>query len=189
MAHPARKQLVGSLLNQLSPLDVKVAWDEKNNIWDTCRRAWLLYDKESDWHLVLQDDVILCKDFIQKVTGLINNNCRNNNIFSLYLGNRNKFKRDVGRLRPKGGLVIKKNIHHEIALIFPTNRINDMINYCDSLNPDNDKVINRYVTNNNLDVIIPLPNLINHKNDIESLHTLNKSQMSTRKSIWFADGN
>lgn len=189
MAHPARKQLVGSLLNQLSPLPVPVAWDEKNNIWDTCRRAWLLHDKESDWHLVLQDDVILCKNFISRVNEFVINHCENNNIFSLYLGNRNKFRKDVNRLRPKGGIVVKKNIHHEIALIFPINKINEMLTYCSSLNPTDDKVINRYVTNNNLNVIIPLPNLINHRNDIKSLHTLNKSQMSIRKSIWFVDGN
>jgi hypothetical protein len=189
MAHPARKQLVGSLLDQFKPMPIGVAWDQKNNIWDTCSRAWLLFDKKADWHLVIQDDVILCKDFITKVNELIKNHSGHNNIFSLYLGNRNKFRKDVNRLRPNGGIVVKKNIHHEIALIFPTKKIIEMLNYCDSLNPTDDKVINRYVTHKNLDVIIPLPNLINHRNNIASLHTLNKSTMAIRKSIWFADGN
>lgn len=189
MAHPQRKSFVESLLKQLSLMNIGVSWDEKNNIWDTCRRAWLLHDKAADWHLVLQDDVILCKNFITKVNELINKHSRNNNIFSLYLGNREKFSKDVNRLKPKGGLLVKKNIHHEIALCFPTKKIIDMLNYCDSLNPDTDKVINQYVNKNNLDVIIPLPTLINHRNDIASLHTLNKSSIVTRKSIWFDNGN
>jgi len=189
MAHPKRKALVDSLLSQLKPLSIGIAWDEKNNIWDTCRRAWMLFDIKADWHLVIQDDVILCNNFVAKVIELINNHCGNNNIFSLYLGNREKFRKDVNRLRLKGGLIVKKNIHHEIALIFPTNKIIEMINYCDSLNPIDDKVINRFVTQNNLDVFIPLPTLINHRNNIDSLHTLNKSQMSIRKSIWFDNGN
>lgn len=189
MAHPKRKALVESLLNQLKPMDIGVSFDQKNNIWDTCKRAWMLHDKNSDWHLVLQDDVILCKDFVIKVNDLIKKHGDNNNIFSLYLGNRDRFKKEVNKLRPNGGIVVKKNIHHEIALIFPTKKIIEMLNYCDSLNPTDDKVINRYVTYKNLDVIIPLPNLINHRNNIASLHELNKSTMAIRKSIWFVDGN
>ena len=97
--------------------------------------------------------MILCKDFVIKVNDLIKKHGDNNNIFSLYLGNRDRFKKEVNKLRPNGGIVVKKNIHHEIALIFPTKKIIEMLNYCDSLNPTDDKVINRYVTYKNLDVI------------------------------------
>jgi len=186
MAHPSRKSLVTSLLVNLKPIKAQVAWDEKNNIWDTCRRAWKLHDPGSDYHLVLQDDSILCHNFHSKLQSLIDSFCFDNKyLFSLYIGNRKQFRVEVDSLRPNGGILKKKNIHHEIALMFPTIHINQMINFVDSLKPVNDKLINHYVLLQGMEVIIPIPTLIQHANE-PSLHNLNHSVYSNRKSIWFA---
>lgn len=185
MAHPDRKDLIPALTESLKPIEARVAWDQKNNIWDTCKRAWQLFDSSADYHLVLQDDSLICKNFHPKLLDLLNNFPFSDLVFSLYIGNRHRFMREVNQLRPKGGILIKENIHHEIALIFPTFRIKEMIEFCDQLNPENDKVINQYVTAKKLKVIIPLPTLIEHLN-VRSLHNLNQSVESRRTSIWFA---
>lgn len=65
MAHPKRKKMVPALKEQLP--GAKVAWDKKNNRWDTGRRALLNHSKDADWHLVVQDDAILCQNFLAGV--------------------------------------------------------------------------------------------------------------------------
>lgn len=66
MAHPARQDFVDELTaGQLH--DVPVVWDQQNDRWDTGRRSMLAYDPTADWHLVVQDDAILCSDFVATV--------------------------------------------------------------------------------------------------------------------------
>lgn len=186
MAHPCRRRLIPNLLLSLQPVSTRIAWDKKNNIWDTCKRAWMLHDPAADYHLVLQDDAVICKDFHSRLSHILNTSSRLKNfVVSLYIGNRNRFKAEVDKFKPAGGILIKENIHHEIALIFPVHLINEMISYVDALNPETDKAINEYVRKKNLKVLIPLPTLIDHLN-IPSLHNLNTSLIQNRTSIWFA---
>lgn len=61
MAHPARAASVERILAALDR-DVTVVWDEKQDRWDTGRRAWLAYDPDATHHAVIQDDVLVCRD-------------------------------------------------------------------------------------------------------------------------------
>jgi len=65
MAHPSRAKFVDALLPQLP--GAVVVWDEKQDRWDTGRRSMLAFDLTADWHLVVQDDAILCRDFLAQV--------------------------------------------------------------------------------------------------------------------------
>jgi len=61
MAHPARKASVERILAILDR-ECPVVWDEKNDRWDTGKRAMLAYDPEATHHVVIQDDVLVCRD-------------------------------------------------------------------------------------------------------------------------------
>lgn len=69
MAHPKRKHFVEELVPQLP--DAEVVWDQKNDRWDTGRRAMMAYDPAATWHLVVQDDAILCPSFLAGVKGAL----------------------------------------------------------------------------------------------------------------------
>jgi len=66
MAHPKREAFV----DKLKPLlpQATVVWDRENDRWDTGRRSMMAYDEAADWHLVVQDDAILCDRFLPTVT-------------------------------------------------------------------------------------------------------------------------
>ena len=66
MAHPSRQAFVDEVSKSLDR-DVPIVWDRCNDIWDTGRRALLHHDADSDFHLVLQDDTIVCRDFVASV--------------------------------------------------------------------------------------------------------------------------
>src|SRR5690554_7753472 len=101
MAHPDRAYLIDSLYKKLLPIESKVVWDEKNNIWDTCRRAWLTHDAQSDYHLVIQDDALIGKLFHFRLMKLLEPGL--DVIYSLYLGNRKRFHEAVKPIIRAGG--------------------------------------------------------------------------------------
>ena len=179
MMHPSRKEFLPYLKETLG--DVPVAMDTDNNIWTTCREAWLSHDFDSDWCVVVQDDVVFTSDFRSKVENLL----KGDYVYSLYLGNRRRFSKQVEECKRENLPYFEApHIYHEICLAFPTQRVKEMIAYCDSFNPDVDKIINKYVNDHKVTVRIAMPSLVNHR-VVSSLHSLNKSSFHTRTSIWF----
>lgn len=67
MAHPSRAEQVDRIVAALDT-DPVVVWDEGRGLWDTARRAWLAYDPDATHHLVLQDDVLVCRDLVAGLT-------------------------------------------------------------------------------------------------------------------------
>lgn len=63
MAHPKRSEMVDELLAQLDR-PAPVVWDEIDDRHDTGARAMAAFDPECTHHLVLQDDVVPCRDLI-----------------------------------------------------------------------------------------------------------------------------
>src|SRR5690606_29615484 len=70
MAHERRAPWVDELLDSLDR-PAPVAWDRHNSVWDTGSRAWELYDPAADWHLVLQDDVLVVPDLLARTEALL----------------------------------------------------------------------------------------------------------------------
>jgi len=63
MAHPKREHFVEELQGQLDR-DVEVVWDQRNDRWETGRRALLVYDPAATHHAVIQDDAVPCRDLL-----------------------------------------------------------------------------------------------------------------------------
>ena len=63
MAHPKRAVMVDDLLRRLDR-PAAVVWDELNDRHDTGIRAVEAYDPTCTHHLVIQDDVLPCRDLI-----------------------------------------------------------------------------------------------------------------------------
>lgn len=66
MAHPSRAHFVDGLAEQL-PM-AEIVWDQQNDRWHTGSRALLANDPAADFHLVVQDDVILGRDLVAGAT-------------------------------------------------------------------------------------------------------------------------
>lgn len=61
MAHPSRERWVPELLAALP--GATPTWDERQDRWDTGRRSMLAHEATATWHLVVQDDAVLCDGF------------------------------------------------------------------------------------------------------------------------------
>lgn len=141
MAHPARAAMVDILCHKLPPA-TKVIWDLKNDRWDTGRRAMYAYNPKSRWHLVIQDDAILCDDFVHHATEALS--CVPDGPVSFYIGrsgqHRSLSATHLNRARAQGlcwlkwdgpwwGVAIAVDTTEIGAMIAWGNKRHDILNY------------------------------------------------------------
>lgn len=158
MAHPDRKDYIPYLKDKLG--DVLVVWDEKNNLWDTCRRAWLAQDMSAEYGLVVQDDAIVCDGFREKAEAMLNEDY----IYSFFAG---YMLESRIRLAEKNGEdhVLTGVIFNEVALCMRTEHIRSMVKFSDDRDARHDQFISQWAKFNKIKVYHPIPSLIDHRDD------------------------
>lgn len=181
MAHEKRKANIPYLQDKLN--NAPVVWDRVNNIWDTSKRAWLAHNSNAEYHCVVQDDILIGKDFIRKAESMLTEDV----IYNFYMGMRPRFRNEVESCKRSGiPFLKKKNLHHECCFAMRTDRIHDMIEYCESQNPISDRVINTYIRKEGLEVWFPMPSLVSHRQN-ESLHNLNRGRYPIGAAYWIGE--
>lgn len=167
MAHPKRAHLIPALHKALGK-KVPVVFDEKENIWDTCRRSWLAHDMRADYGIVIQDDAVICKDFYKRASAVLEAQDKDY-VTAFYVGG-------MGKLSVRNCLARGKDhflggsIFNEVALCMPTRHIKDMVATCDGWEATNDHFIQRWAKLRRLRIWYPVPSLIDHLPDEPSLY-------------------
>lgn len=139
MAHPKRADLVPDVLAHLG--DVPVVWDRHDNRWDTGRRALLAYDPQASHHLVVQDDAVLCRDFVAGAREAISHTPGDSPV-CFYLGacrpRKNAVKLAVRQAHAKRmSWTLMSGPLWGQAIATPTSAIDEMVAWCDDLDIDN----------------------------------------------------
>jgi mannosyltransferase OCH1-like enzyme len=161
MAHPKRKEMVEYLFKELG--EVPVNWDRNKGIWDTCKNAWLKYDKDADYHFVVQDDTILCKDFKKRVLEFVEK--EPNEAYQLYMGKRkNKVFTEEDF---KKGYSLRKHLSHGVAIGLKTDLIEDMVKFGDGFQryKQDDMKIRHFLVSKNIRTMYPVPSLVSHRQE------------------------
>ena len=189
MAHPKRKEWVKYLLNNLNG-EVKVIWDEKNNVWDTARRSWLSYDPNCSHHLVIQDDVIVSLNLRSAAEKLIKEVPDEIITLSTINYRLNSQERETYKKLYREGVRWYKNtkVLTAPAIIVPTKYIEDMVYACDFFNSPHDDVrIRQYCNIHQAEVHHTVPSLVEHRSTEEnkSLVKGNDKNRGTRQVVIF----
>lgn len=176
MAHPDRAEHVGLLVDRLGISDDQVAWDTDGVRWHTGRRAWELADPDADWHLVVQDDALVCADLVPAMAKALDHVPVDDAIVSLYVGRRRPAAQAVdnavvaARARVASWIVMR-GLNWGVAIAAPTWIIPGMLAWCDRQTvPQYDLRIGRYAR----DVLrwpvwCPFPSPVDHRADMVSL--------------------
>lgn len=150
MAHPKREHLVAELLESLGDhTTVAVAWDRRNNRWDTGRRAWEAHDPDADYHLVLQDDAVVCRDLVAGLEHALEY-VPDAAIVSPYTGTRrplsNIVEAAVARARAADAAwIVMRALNWGVGIVAPTGTINEMLAWGDRQSyPNYDRRVGRY---------------------------------------------
>lgn len=163
MAHPSRAHLIPYLKEKLG--DVPVIFDTKNNLWDTCRRAWLAHDMSCEYGVVIQDDALVTENFREKAERVLTGNF----LYSFYLSS---FLVSRVNIAKKRGIdhVRSAMIFNEVALCMKTKDIKKMVKFCDDRGAQNDHEIGRWAKSLLKQICYPIPSLVSHRDDIESIY-------------------
>lgn len=169
MAHPSRALMVASILKKLDRPNVKVIWDQKRSRWDTGRRSMLAYDPKCTHHLVLQDDILVCRDLIEGYRQALEHTPGDVALCG-YVGRVRPNKKQVLMVVQRANAMRASFIRlHTLswgpAIAVPTEIIPEMIAYCDPLRdvPNYDRRLSRYwEQKRQLLVWYTWPNLVDH---------------------------
>lgn len=176
MGHPDRGQEVANLLTDLDALETPISLDQEgapsgdhDRVWRNARAAWLLHDPAADWHVLLQDDAVVCPDFLAGLAAALDVVPQTNAIVSPYLGQgRNVSPRwsRLGKQADAAGAawVVAQKLMWGVCIAIPTAYIGEMIAFADRRPgvPDDMRVAG-WVTRTCREVWYPWPSLVDHR--------------------------
>lgn len=187
MAHKDRRRFIPYLKQRLG--DVPVSMDNGDlGLVDAHIQAWEMVDREADYGFIIQDDVLLADNFLEKAEYHVHNGLERYGAIPLhfYLRNSPRFNGRIEQWkRSDRDHVLLPNLYSGNSIGLPTYMIDPMLAHFKAMDvASGDERINSYIKSRGLEVYFPLPNLCQHRN-IPSLHNRNSSPLDTRVSIWY----
>jgi hypothetical protein len=184
MAHPSRAQFFPYLQERLGNPPFSV--DQKNNLVENCKAAWLLHDPAATHHVVIQDDAIVTDHFREKAVAFIAEQERKRAPGSPPQGY-NFFLKQDQRLTPlwvKDGVYTDRVTRGGVAICLPVAHIKPMLVEFDrQRSRHDDDRISEYVKRKGMKMLFPVPSLIGHRGDIDSVAGNNRGL-----DVWKFDG-
>ena len=165
MAHESRGQYAMDLMYKLTEQKVRprMVMDGRGlGVWENAKMAWSIPPREGDYRVVIQDDAILCDNFIQKAEAFIQHHA--GHVISFYYGDNPQAHKEI---KPDYFDTI---LNHAVCLAIPTAEIPGMIQYCD-FQPEctgDDMKIRRWLITNSRTCRYSNPSLVQHR-DIPSI--------------------
>jgi hypothetical protein len=186
MAHPSRALWVQELWNAIGP--VPTAWDEKRDEWDTGRRAWELHNPNADWHLVLQDDVLVTADLLSRTTELLTG-LEHNGPVSLYLGAGRPMQPRVLQAieQQRDGWVTLPWLIWGPAIVLPTRHIGQVLELGDQYTYGYDKRLAQYHKQRHIPCLHTWPSLVDHRDQGSLLGHDRPGQPPRRAHQWIGN--
>lgn len=180
MAHPKRAEFIPYLKERLG--DVPVAMDDGVGILENCMRAWRLFDPTADYHVVIQDDCIVCDDFYNRAVACLE---KAGGLAVSFFYSQSKFFNKFKKERTETGAIIKKGLYGGLAICLPTSLIPEMLDFfAKDTVPFDDHRINRYLMSKGINIYNPFPCLIDHRQGHMSVFT---GQLSQAQAAEFID--
>lgn len=183
MAHPRRKEWAEALAQELG---CPIAWDDDSKVWSTRKKALLLAPEDSDFHVVIQDDAILCDNFKDKAEEFIGEH--KDNAVQLYFGNKGKEDQNEIAQAYENGYLKRRFLSWGVAVGTPTAWIPEMIRFGDGYPAwQDDTKIKYFLAHKGYQTVFPIPCLVDHRRMREN-PTLTGCADSDRHSLHFVDG-
>jgi len=180
--HPTRKEYLPYLQKKLG--DVPVAMDDGVGLIKNCSNALLLHDPTADYHVVIQDDCIVCDDFYNRAVACLE---KAQGLPVSFFYSQSKFYNKFKKERAKTGAIVKKALYGGLAICLPTKLIPAMLEFYDKQRiPFDDHRIGLFCMANSLNFYNPFPSLIDHRQGHKSVFT---GQMSQAQAAEYIDRN
>jgi hypothetical protein len=179
MAHPSRAEFFPYLKEKLQITDDQFSIDQKNNLLENSKASWLLHDPQCDFHVVVQDDSLICDNFREKAVMFITEQeekrireGRNPQGYNFFL----KQDRSCAPLWVKDGVYTDNVTRGGVAICLPVLLIKPMLAEFDrQRSRHDDDRISEYTKRNGIKILFPVPSFIGHRCEIPSVANNNES--------------
>jgi hypothetical protein len=179
MMHPKRKEFLPYLESKLGKWPV--AMDEGCGLIQNCKNAWLLHDPTADYHVVIQDDCIVCDKFYERAIAYLE---KAGGLPVSFFYSQSRFYAKFSKERQETGAIIKKAIYGGLAICLPVKLIAPMLEFYDKQKiPFDDHRIGLFCMDRKLNIYNPFPCLIDHRQNHMSIFTGMKSQAKAAEFI------
>lgn len=178
MTHPDRAHILPELDAALGERLPRVCDDDNLGVWGNGRRAMLSFDSSKSWHLVLQEDVIPCRDLLDGIDELLRYVPEDNPV-SLYMGaphrvvGENRYQQLSREGEEIGAsFIILDGVIWGPALVLPTKHIEAMVQLGDRAGPHTksyDGRIGQWCAKTKTSAWHTCPSLVGHRQDTPSL--------------------
>lgn len=176
MAHPSRRTEALNLARKISKMPFthwRVLYDTGGGEWETGERALREYDKEADWHVVLQDDAVIGDNFYENLVSALNS-APETTLISLYLG---KVRPLRGAIKIAFNQAIANNkswiqyitLLWGVGIVIPTWQIENVLAHAEGSTELYDRRIGEYYKYHHLPVLYTTTSLVNHDDSLPSL--------------------
>jgi hypothetical protein len=173
MAHPERAGDVHRLEHALDA-PVGIHWDREgpasgnaDRVWRQARATWEMHDPAADWHVLIQDDAIVCADLLAGLSRALEY-VPAEAVVSCYLGaGRHVPRRWEGlaaRATEQGAAWVRaEKLMWGVCIAVPVPMISGMLEWCDTRGgiPDDMRVAG-YFARSGLDTWYTWPSLVDH---------------------------
>jgi hypothetical protein len=187
MAHPDRADMVRALESALDR-DVPVVWDRAgtasgkgDRVWSVARRAWEARHPDTDFHVLIQDDAVVCPDFLAGLEKALDH-VPDTALVCPYLGQGSnvpeRWTRMADRADQQGASWVRSYVlMWGVSIAVPTRFIPDMIAWCDrKVGMPDDMRVGRWFQRQGIDTWYTWPSLVDHRPS----PSLTKHRNSTR---------
>lgn len=159
MAHPKRKEFFPYLKRHLPGAFWSI--DEgKGLIWN-CRNAWGAYDPKADYHVVIQDDALICRKFFEKAEEVLKK-AEGLPVSFFHVSPLSYAKHRHQRIQ--NGCIIQHGLSGGVALCLPTKLIPAMLAFYDASKlPCDDHRVGTFLSTRKIPWYFPMPSLIDHR--------------------------
>jgi hypothetical protein len=168
---------------------VATVGDKKNDRWDTGSRSLLAYDKDADWHMVVQDDALLPPDFYEGVKKMLKFVPASSPV-GLYYGRVRPREQEARGLteraeRENASFIVHNGPWWGVGIVLPTAHIREVVKWGDEQSriPNYDRRISRYYAHERIPCYYPFPSLIEHRHG-EGNPSLVPGRFSLNRRAW-----
>lgn len=174
MAHPDRTEHVRDLQAALGR-EIPISWDmngpasgNHDRVWRNARNAWQLHDRSADWHVLIQDDALVCDDVLAGLERALEH-VPPDTVVSPYFGTSRTTSARWGRLAAtaddRGAAWLRTDrVMWGVCLAVPTVLIPPMVEWCDRRAgiPD-DMRVSGWARRQDMEVWYTWPSLVDHR--------------------------
>ncbi|MCL6270768.1 stealth conserved region 3 domain-containing protein [Sansalvadorimonas sp. 2012CJ34-2] len=193
MAYVKREHRIPLIRKKIG--DAKVSLDDGSwGLWGNAKKSWLTFDMDADYHMVIQDDSVVCDNFYVRLAEVFSRQPFKSvtSLFYRYKSRKTHFElNEAARSNRVNKGFYFPRLQWATGVVVPKELVANMVRFADKLpekkfkNIDDLRFSKFFTECEKIEVYYPLPSLVDQSIDCGS--TIGNGDNIGRQATWFID--